>query len=769
MSSSSTEAVPTHPGRLWVVLPVFDEAAAIERVVAEWVPALAAADPGFVLLAIDDGSRDETPQILARLAAAEPRLRVHRQANAGHGAACRRGYELATAPGSDAAWVLQIDSDGQCDAADFAAFWEGRHAHPVQLGRRRRGDGWPRAAISRLLALLVGALAGRRVRDPNVPFRLIERRALERALGRLPAASEVGLLNAALSVVLAETERPRWVPIGFRPRHAGRSHYRPARMARLAAGLLAWQARRRPGRLVAAAAWCALAAAIALYAARNLPVEAVWYDEAMQVHTSIGVDARAAPGTPPAGLRAVVARNRDDQLDPGGYGVLLHAWIGVFGTGVPAMRLASGLLVVAGLAALGGLARRWLGHPLAPPAAVALALVDPLVREHAVEVRPYALEMAAVWVAFWAADRLLARPGPARGAVLGVALVALVGARYTGFVVAAAIGGALLLHLARPGAGAPPPRRRLAALAATLGPPLAAAAIIGRWSVPGLVGRATWEGGALVSYLSPHTARALGMAELPAAALANLLHPAVLALTLVAALAVWSALGRGAGATAASLFVRRAALLTLLATLALWPWLPWAPATKWSLFLRAVSLVCLVRLAADALPWALARPWLRRTAAVAAVGIVAAGAVLAARHERWHWDVALPALERLAAMRPPPGDASVAVDVHPYPGLRVHYELGSLRGRPEYPRAFRLHAPGFPPSPADLCAVDWLLSFRPLRELAAEHPGLRFEEDAAADQLLRVSVADPTACPGGSTGAAGGTARGTSGRVASQR
>ena len=749
MSSSSTEG--SEPGRLWAVLPVFEEAAAIERVVGEWVPALAAADPGFVLLAVDDGSRDETPAILARLAAAEPRLRVVRQVNQGHGAACRRGYELATAPESDAAWVLQIDSDGQCDPADFAAFWAGRQAHPVQLGRRRREDGRLRAVVSRLLALSVSALAGRRVRDPNVPFRLIERRALARALERLPPASEVALLNAALAVVLAETARPRWLPIRFRPRHAGRSHYRPGRMARLAANLLAWQVRRRPGRVLAAVAWAALAAAVAAYGAGNLGDRAIWYDEAMQVHTSLGIDTRAAPFTPPGGLRAVVARNRQDQLDPGGYGVLLHVWMRGAGTSVPALRLASGLLVLAGLAALAALARRWIPHPLAPPAAVALALADRLVREHAVEVRPYALELAAVWIAFWAADRLLARPGAERGLLLGAALVALIGGRYTGFVVAGAIGGALVLALWPFGGGDGERSRRRVALAAALGPPLLGAAAIARWSVPGLIDRASWGGGALVAYLAGHTARDLSPLAALAAALRNLAHPATLALTAAAVLALWPAVARvlrrggGAAPAPASLLVRRAALLVLVATVALWRWMPWDPATKWSLALRAVSLVCLLRLAADALPWLLARRAGRRAAAAAAVAAVVFGATLAAGHERWRWDVALPALERLGALGDAVADASVALDPHPLPAVRYHYEHGSLRGRGEYPRAFLLDTPGFDPPRATLCAADWYLSFRSLRELSASHPGLAFAEDPVADQLLRVTVEDAAA------------------------
>src|SRR5690606_24149143 len=98
MRSSPTEPRTAPPDRLWVVLPVYNEAANIEHVLREWTPVLAAADPGFVLLVVDDGSTDATPEILARVAAADARVRVVRQENQGHGAACLTGYAIATGP-----------------------------------------------------------------------------------------------------------------------------------------------------------------------------------------------------------------------------------------------------------------------------------------------------------------------------------------------------------------------------------------------------------------------------------------------------------------------------------------------------------------------------------------------------------------------------------------------------------------------------------------------------------------------------------------------
>ena len=776
--------------RLWVVLPVYNEAAAIERVLAEWRPVLEVTGSDFLLLVVDDGSTDGTSGILERLAAADPRLRIVRQANSGHGAACLHGYRLATLaePGPD--FVLQIDSDGQCDPADFAELWNARAEHPLQLGnRRRREDGALRAATSQLLALLVSLAAGRFIRDANVPFRLIRTDVLARALERLePPGSgrTVELANAALAVVAAEIEEPRWVPIRFRRRFAGQSHYRFGRMAGLAAGLLRWLVWRAPAPAsepaarsrfsailaLAALSWVGVVAAAALYGNRNLPSEHLWYDEVMQVHTSLGIHPMSAPFVPEGTLRDVVARNAADQLDPGGFGVLLHFWMRWFGTAAPGLHAFSALLALAGLGALAALAWRYTRHPLAPPAAVALALADPLVREHALEVRPYSLELAGVWIAFWAADRLLERPGAMRALLLGFALLGLLGSRYSAFLTAAALCVALVVSMLplglRGAAGG-----RVAALGIAALPPLLGVAAVVRFSLPGLVRRATFEGGRLVDYVSSLTLGSRPPSEAVVVALRHLVHPATLALTLAAVLAV--PLVRRAGmarTTRQTRLVRVAAVLLLVLTVVAWPWHPWEPATKWSLYLRLVSMVCLLRLAADALPWLLSRRAGRLVTTAAALAVVAVGSWRTARHERWRWDVALPALERigaglLAEQPDASGDATglVAVAVHPMPAVRYHYEFGSLRGRPEYPRVFLLPVGGVDPSSETLCASRWLLSFDSLASLERRYPGFRFREDAVADQLLWVGAAGAPGARPCAGGSASSMVRGASGRA----
>lgn len=68
------------------------------------------------IIVINEESRDETGLILDGLARTREynRLRVVYQANAGHGPAVRKGYEMACGE-----WVFQADSDNKIESKFF--------------------------------------------------------------------------------------------------------------------------------------------------------------------------------------------------------------------------------------------------------------------------------------------------------------------------------------------------------------------------------------------------------------------------------------------------------------------------------------------------------------------------------------------------------------------------------------------------------------------------------------------------------------------------
>jgi glycosyltransferase involved in cell wall biosynthesis len=82
-----------------VLLPVYNQAAGLETIAESWLRAFAGLDRAVEVIIVDDGSTDESPAALAKLAARHPEVRVHRHdARRGYGAALRDGLAAAVHP-----------------------------------------------------------------------------------------------------------------------------------------------------------------------------------------------------------------------------------------------------------------------------------------------------------------------------------------------------------------------------------------------------------------------------------------------------------------------------------------------------------------------------------------------------------------------------------------------------------------------------------------------------------------------------------------------
>jgi len=104
---------------LAIVIPVCNEGATILSVVLEWIQALTRLGIDFQFILINDGSNDNTLGVLREMEASSPeRFVTVDKPNAGHGRSCRLGYDPAVGA-SAVEWILQIDSDGQCDPSYF--------------------------------------------------------------------------------------------------------------------------------------------------------------------------------------------------------------------------------------------------------------------------------------------------------------------------------------------------------------------------------------------------------------------------------------------------------------------------------------------------------------------------------------------------------------------------------------------------------------------------------------------------------------------------
>jgi dolichol-phosphate mannosyltransferase len=207
---------------LQVVMPVYNESENIGTVIDQWCAQLDAGAMRYSILALDDGSTDNTAAVLQSLHEKwGPKLEVVRQKNSGHGPTILKGYRMATE--RQVPWIFQLDSDGQCDPQYFPQFWEKRTDNDFIAGlRMRREDGAGRVFVSTVLRVVVFLISGVNCRDVNVPYRLMRTAAIAPLVAKIPEKcffTNVGLTVLALRAGLKFTT----IPIIFRARLGGKT------------------------------------------------------------------------------------------------------------------------------------------------------------------------------------------------------------------------------------------------------------------------------------------------------------------------------------------------------------------------------------------------------------------------------------------------------------------------------------------------------------------------------------------------------------------
>jgi glycosyltransferase involved in cell wall biosynthesis len=177
--------VKSRPVELTFVMPVYNEEGCVEDVVHSWTQCFADLGINYRILAVNDGSRDQSGTILNRLAVENSRLTPVHQTNGGHGQAVVAGYHQALILGTE--WIFQTDSDNQFTPEDFASMWQKRNEFDFILGTRQsRQDPLHRLFISRILSHLISRVTETDIKDANCPFRLFHSNALRNLLVAAP-------------------------------------------------------------------------------------------------------------------------------------------------------------------------------------------------------------------------------------------------------------------------------------------------------------------------------------------------------------------------------------------------------------------------------------------------------------------------------------------------------------------------------------------------------------------------------------------------------
>lgn len=157
---------------LSLVLPCFNEELNAERTVREALAWFDAEDIRGEIIAVDDGSRDRTGAILARLAQSDPRVTIVTHAsNQGYGLAIRSGCDAATMD-----VIAFVDSDGQFRIADLRMLLPHLRNYRFVAGRRaHRADSFTRNMLGKVLGAANVLILGLWVRDVNCGMKVFRR------------------------------------------------------------------------------------------------------------------------------------------------------------------------------------------------------------------------------------------------------------------------------------------------------------------------------------------------------------------------------------------------------------------------------------------------------------------------------------------------------------------------------------------------------------------------------------------------------------------
>ena len=201
---------------LSVVIPVFNEAESLGPLWAELQPVLDGLGQPYEVIFVDDGSQDQSRDVLKTLRDQHPEVRlISLRRNAGETAATDAGFRAARGE-----VVVTMDADLQNDPKDIPLLLDHLSAWDAACGWRiRREDSWVRRISSRIANGVRNAITQESVRDSGCTFRAIRRECL----GAFRLYS--GFHRFLPTLLRLEGFRVIEVPVNHRPRRFGQSKY----------------------------------------------------------------------------------------------------------------------------------------------------------------------------------------------------------------------------------------------------------------------------------------------------------------------------------------------------------------------------------------------------------------------------------------------------------------------------------------------------------------------------------------------------------------
>ncbi|OGC92186.1 hypothetical protein A3D85_02755 [Candidatus Amesbacteria bacterium RIFCSPHIGHO2_02_FULL_47_9] len=163
---------------LSVFFPAFNEQEQIENTVVKAKSILEKVVKNWEIIIVNDGSKDRTAEIAAKLVRQDARIKVvTHNPNQGYGASLRSGLYAAKFP-----WIAFTDSDGQFDFSEITNFIHNQKQTGADLVvgyYLKRQVPFYRKANTLLWQTAVNLLFGLNIRDIDCGFKLISKKVID--------------------------------------------------------------------------------------------------------------------------------------------------------------------------------------------------------------------------------------------------------------------------------------------------------------------------------------------------------------------------------------------------------------------------------------------------------------------------------------------------------------------------------------------------------------------------------------------------------------
>ncbi len=197
-------------------MPAYNEEGNITATLADATKAAKAVSREYEIIVINDGSTDQTPDIVTKISQKNPRIRlISHPKNRGYGAAVKTGMAACRKD-----WIFFTDSDGQFHYDELPRFVQATNSSDLIMGyRKKRMDPFHRVFVAQVLLKIWNfVLFGLTVRDVDCAYKLFSKKLRDKI--KLKSESAITVTEFIIKSKLSGA-RIKQLPVTHYPRRFG--------------------------------------------------------------------------------------------------------------------------------------------------------------------------------------------------------------------------------------------------------------------------------------------------------------------------------------------------------------------------------------------------------------------------------------------------------------------------------------------------------------------------------------------------------------------